>query len=113
MKGKVFVVIGFTIIVICCVIGVLYRLENYEEIYFTKIDNTKVEKLSASDDMQYEYTLPCYNKKGKNKELKFKTSRELKEGAYLLLEVRSLGVHKWEEVSYNDLPESVQKEIDS
>ena len=53
------------------------------------------------------------NKKGKNKELKFKTSRELKEGAYLLLEVRSLGVHKWEEVSYNDLPESVHKEIDS
>lgn len=112
MKGKVFVVIGFTLIAICCVIGILYRLENYEEIYFTKIDNAKVEKLSASDDMKYEYTLDCYNKKGKQKELNFKTSRELKEGAYILLEVRSLGVHKWEEVSYSDLPQAVQEKID-
>ena len=113
MKGKVFVVIGFTIIVICCVIAGLYRLQNYEEVYFTKIDNTKAEKLPASDDMKYEYTLDCYNKKGKKKEFKFKTSRELKEDAYLLLEVRSFGVHKWEEVAYNDLPQAVQEKFDS
>ena len=112
MKGKVFVVIGFTIIVICCVIAGLYRLENYEEVYFTKIDNTKAEKLPTSDDMKYEYTLDCYNNKGKKKQLKFKTSRELKENAYLLLSVRSFGVHKWEEITYNDLPQAVQEEID-
>jgi len=43
--------------------------------------------------------------------LSFKTSRQLKEGAYLRLQVRSFGVHAWEEVSYDDLPEKVQNKI--
>ena len=46
---------------------------------------------------------------GKIKELKFKTSRELRENAYLKLEVMLLtGVHSWEEVQYNELPDKVK-----
>ena len=60
--------------------------------------------------MKYEYTLDCYNENGKKKELKFKTSRELREDAYLLLEVRVLGVHTWKEVQYSELPEKVQNQ---
>ena len=82
--------------------------ENYESAYFTQIDNTKIEKLSSTDDMKYKYTLECYNEKGKKKELKFKTSRELKEDAFLKLEVKTLGVHSWEEVQYDELPKKVQ-----
>lgn len=58
--------------------------------------------------MKYEYTLDCYNEKENKKEMKSKTSRELKEGAFLKLEVKTFGVHNWEEVQYGELPEKVQ-----
>lgn len=73
------------------------------------IDNTKIEKVSSNDDMKYKYTLKCYKENGKEKEITFKTSRELREDAYLKLEVRSIGgVNAWEEVQYNELPEKVK-----
>ena len=62
----------------------------------------------ALRNMKYQYTLDCYNENGKKRELKFKTSRELKEDAFLKLEVKTFGVHSWEEVQYNELPEKVQ-----
>ena len=58
--------------------------------------------------MKYEYTLKSYNEHGSEKELKFKTSRELKERAFLKLEVKVFGVHSWEEVSYDELPDKVK-----
>lgn len=90
-------------------VGCLYNLENYEKVYYSKIDNTRLEELPTKDDLKYEYTLDCYDQNGKKKELTFKTLRELKDGAYVLLEVRSLGVHKWEEVQYHELPQKVQE----
>lgn len=59
--------------------------------------------------MKYQYTLTSYNEKGHSKKLKFKTSRELKENAYILLDVRISGVHSWEEVEYRELPSEVKK----
>ena len=45
----------------------------------------------------------------KKKEIKFKTSRELKEDSYLKLEVMvTRGVKTWEEVQANELPEKVK-----
>lgn len=45
----------------------------------------------------------------KKKSLSFKTSRELREGAYLKLEVMPVrGVIGWEEVQYDGLPETVK-----
>lgn len=85
-----------------------YFLEFYQTVYYTKIDNTRIEKLSTTDDMKYQYGLDCYNEKGKKKEITFKTSRELREDAYLSLVVKATGVNKWEEVQYNDLPEKVK-----
>ncbi len=110
MTGKIFVVVGTIGFIICCVIG-LYRLENYNAIYYTKVDNKKVEELSTTDDMKYEYTLPCYSKNGRRKKLKFKTKRELREGAYLSLEVRSLGVYSWKEIQVDELPEKVKRKL--
>lgn len=85
-----------------------YFFEFYQCVYYTKIDNTRIEKLSTTDDMKYEYCLDCYNEKGKKKEIKFKTSRELREDAYLSLLVKATGVNKWEEIQYNELPEKVK-----
>ena len=90
------------------VIG-LRHFENDEKIYYSQIDNEKMTDLDTKNDLKYEYTLDCYDKNGKKKELTFKTVRELKQDAYVLLEVRSLGVHKWEEVQFDELPEKVQE----
>lgn len=99
--------IASLIAIIICIAG-CYFLENHEDVFYTQIDNSKIVALSATDSMNFEYTLDCYNEKGKKKELKFKTSRELREDAYIMLKVRVMGVHSWEEVDYKSLPEKVK-----
>ena len=50
-----------------------------------------------------------FSENGKKKEIKFRTSRELKEDSYLKLEVMvTRGVKTWEEVQANELPEKVK-----
>lgn len=108
LKEKLPMIIAIIAVIAICGVAV-YFMEFHQEVYYTQIDNTKIEKLSISDDMKYEYTLDCYNENGKKKEIKFKTSRELREDAYLKLEVMIVtGVHAWEEVQYNELPEKVK-----
>ena len=99
------------IIVAVLILGLAYYFLCVKEVvYYTQIDNTKIEKVSATDDMTYQYTLDCYNENGKKKEIQFKTSRELREDAYLMLEViNATGVHAWKEVQYDELPSTVQE----
>lgn len=107
IKEKLPIIIAVIVAISICFVA-FYFLENYESVYYTQIDNSKIEKTSNTDDMKYEYTLDSYNKKGYKKEIKFKTSRELKEDAFLMLELRTFGVHSWKEVQYNELPENVK-----
>lgn len=108
IKGKLPIVIGIIVfLALCC--GAYYFLFYQSSAYYTQIDNTKVERINASDDMKYEYTLICYDKNGKEKEIKFKTSRELREDAYLeLTYMMTRGVSNWKEVQYDKLPDKVQ-----
>ena len=107
-KEKLPIIIA-VIIMIALAVGAYYFLVVHKEIYYTQIDNTKIEEVSATDDMKYEYTLTAYNKNGKEKEVKFKTSRELREGAYLELDVMQMrGVINWREVQKEDLPDGVK-----
>lgn len=107
-KEKLPIIIA-VIIMIALAVGAYYFLVVHKEIYYTQIDNTKIEEVSATDDMKYEYTLTAYNKNGKEKEVQFKTSRELREGAYLELEVMQFrGVYGWKEVQIDDLPKDVK-----
>ena len=98
-----------SVIATAVIIGIiygLYFLATYigskniiKEEEWKKIDNTKIEEVSGNDDMKYQYTLTAYDKNGKAKEIQFKTSRELREGAYLELDVMSIrGVIDWREV---------------
>ena len=107
IKEKIPMIIAVIVAMAICV-AVFYFLENYESVYYTQIDNSKIARISSTDDMKYEYTLDSYNKNGKKKEIKFKTSRELREGAYLILEVKTFGVHSWKEVQANEMPERVK-----
>lgn len=109
IKEKMPIMITAIIALVICGLA-CYFFENYQSVYYTQVDNAKVERISASDDMKYEYTLDCYNEKGKKKNLKFKTSRELREGAYLALEIKTLGVHSWKEVQEDELPEKVREQ---
>ena len=48
---------------------------------------------------------------GKSKEITFQTTRELREDAYLKLKVMmTRGVVNWEEVQFDEMPESVQEQ---
>lgn len=108
LKEKLSIIVIVAVAIAICGIAIYY-MEISESIYYTQIDNTKIQKISTSDDMKYQYTLKCYNENGKEKELTFKTSRELRESAYLKLEVKMVsGVHSWEEVQHNELPEKVR-----
>ncbi len=110
ISEKIPMILVGIIAVIVCIVALIF-FENYDEIYYTKVDNTKIEKLSTSDDMKYEYTLDCYNENGNKKEIKFKTTRQLREQAYLKLEVKTFGVHSWSEVQIEELPEKVKDKI--
>lgn len=43
MKGKIVIVLGVILVLVCCGVGTLHFMENYEAVYYSKIDNTKVE----------------------------------------------------------------------
>ena len=64
-KEKIPMIIA-VIIVIALVAGAYYFLVIHKDLYYTKIDNTKIEEISTTDDMKYEYTLTAYNKNGKS-----------------------------------------------
>lgn len=86
--------------------------------YYGQIDNSKMERagskggvinFSGNGNMDYSYTLLCYNEDGKGKDITFGTSKELKEGAFIRLNVMPIrGVLEWSEVQYEELPAAVQ-----
>lgn len=108
IKEKIPFIIGITILIALCIFAYYVICEQVYE-YYTKIDNSKIQTLPATEDMNYEYTLTCYTEQGKSREIKFKTSRQLREGAYLKLEFLNIaGVRNWEEVQLEELPEKVR-----
>lgn len=108
IKEKLPVVIGIIIFLILCGVA-FYYLFIGQTVYYTQIDNTKIVEPDVPDDMKYEYTLDCYKENGKKKTLRFKTSRELREDAFLIIEYMEItGVHSWAKVQYDELPKKVQ-----
>lgn len=75
---------------------------------YAQIDNARVHD-SGDSDMPFEYTLTAYDERGRSEEVTFKTTRELRDGAYLMLRVLPIrGVVSWEEVQPQDLPQACQ-----
>lgn len=108
VRSKLIIGFGLVFLIICFFV-VFWLLFYQKSIYYTKIDNEKV-RVVDSGDMRYEYILDSYNENGRLKEVTFKTSRKLKKGAYLKLELMmTRGVKTWEEVPYKKLPSKVKK----
>lgn len=84
--------------------------------YYSQIDNTKIAQQTSdggvidfTGGLPYSYTLTAYDEDGEEKEITFGASRELKEGAFIRLTAAPVrGVTAWEEVQYEELPETVQ-----
>ena len=86
IKEKIPMIIAVIVAIALC--GVAYYFLVYQQSnYYTQIDNSKIASIPETGGMKYEYTLDCYSENGKKKEIKFRTSRELKEDSYLKLEV--------------------------
>lgn len=109
IKDKLPVTLGF--IGFLLVFATMYYLFVFQsQDYYMRVDNTQVRQLSSTDNMKYEYQLIAYDKKGKPKKINFKTSKILKDGAYLQLEIMiTRGVKNWWEVQFDDLPPKVQE----
>lgn len=118
MKKQVKIIIGVAAAVLVALIGFcVWFLSGFGSTeYYTQIDNTKVEQvetnggvISLKGNLPYSYTLTSYDEKGKEREITFGTSRELREGAYIRLTVMPIrGVLDWSEVQYDELPATVQ-----
>lgn len=108
LKNKIGIFIA-TLVGAVAILSAGYFLFFHKTNYWVQIDNANVSQLSVTE---YEYELQAYNSHGESKEIKFKANKELRENAYLRLEVISTrGVYYWEEVSYDELPEDVRKNI--
>lgn len=117
-KKKVFAGIAIATIVVVGMIsfGMCFFSGSGSTYYYTRIDNSKIEQndskggvINLSGGLEYSYTLPAYNENGKEKDVRFGASRELREGAFLRLTVTPVrGVLEWSEVQYEELPAAVQ-----
>ena len=59
--------------------------------------------------LDYSYTLPAFNDSGEEKDITFNTSKELRDGAFIRLEVVPIrGVIAWAEIQHEDMPSIVQ-----
>lgn len=105
IKSKIFAGVAVIVFVILCVIG--YRAVFVDAThYYTKIDNSAVKQLKPNE---YEYRLTAYDEHGKMTSVTFKANKELREDAYLELDVMFLrGVVNWREVQPDQLPQDIQ-----
>lgn len=107
-KEKIIIGLCIVIFIGLCIFIYKYTFIN-SKIYYTKIDNTKVERISIE---KYEYNLKGYDKDGESKDLKFETTRELRDTAYLKVECMLFrGVISWSEVELEDIPEKAGSKL--
>lgn len=117
-KKKVFAGVAIVAIIVVGIISfcMWFFSGSGSTYYYTQIDNSKIEQneskggvINLSGGLEYSYTLPAYNEKGKEKDIRFGASRELREGAFIRLTVTPVrGVLEWSEVQYEELPGAVQ-----
>ena len=113
---KKLISIGVTAVIIAAIACFGIKFYSDGSYYYTQIDNSKVEQIEShggvvdfTGGMSYAYTLVAYNEKGKEKTIEFGTEKELKEGAFICLTIKSVqGVVDWKEVRYDELPTEVQ-----
>ena len=93
------------VIIIIAMLGLFYLTFYTESTYYTQIDNTRIVDITPRGGMYYRYELTAWDEKGSERPLTFETSRILRDGAYLRVEVAPLrGVTDWTEIQPDDVP---------
>lgn len=88
--------------------------------YYVKIDNARISKNESSGGVinfksgePYLYKLEAANAAGDRAEIEFGTSRELRQDAFLKLDLQPIrGVVGWSEVSEDELPAKAAEALD-
>lgn len=117
MKKKILPVTGMLILILACFSFCLFAGTG-STCYYSRIDNSRIVQggprrgvIDLKGGMDYYYTLPSYDENGREQDLTFGTSRQLREGAFIrLTAVPIRGVTEWSEVQYEELPEAVQSQ---
>ncbi len=78
MKVKILAVVLLILVLAAGAFVLLNHMENYNEFFYTKVDNSRVKELNvrADEEMKFEYSLDCCDESGKKRELKFKPGAE-------------------------------------
>ncbi|PGW63840.1 hypothetical protein COE26_28745 [Bacillus cereus] len=85
--------------------------------YYVQITTDGKEGVSKSMDgkvmgKEYEYTLPGFDKEGKEKELEFMGQKNLRKEAFLrVYHSEKKGVTAWEEVQEDELPKKAKEKL--
>lgn len=105
IKSKIFAGVAAVVFILICIIG--YRAIFVDSThYYTQIGNSTVKQLKNDE---YEYNLTAYDEHGKMTKVTFKTRKELREDAYLELDIMFLrGVVNWREIQLDELPLDVK-----
>lgn len=108
IKSKIFAVAAIVVLILLCIVG--YRAICVDSThYYVKVDNSAVKQLKNNE---YEYHLTAYDEHGKMTEITFKAGKELRENAYLELDMMLLrGVVNWREVQSDELPLDVRPRL--
>jgi len=108
IKSKIFAGAAVIVVILLCVIG--YRAIFVDSAhYYVQIDNSEVKQLKSNE---YEYNLTAYDEHGKMTKITFKAGKELREDAYLELDVMLLrGVVNWREIQSDELPLDVRPRL--
>lgn len=110
VTGAIVIMMCFICFCICMISGI------GKTYYYLQIDNAHIEQTNADGGvidfdgkLEYSYYLTAYHESGNKKNIRFGTSRKLKEGAFIQLTVMPIrGVIEWREIQYNELPINVQ-----
>ncbi len=114
--GRTAAAIGF-VIAIGLIAGLVFTftyLTNTENAqpYYTRIENAHAEETPGGSGGNYMYTLACFGENGQERELMFGAGRQLREGAFLQLDVMHLrGVVSWAEVDESELPPAAARAL--
>ena len=121
-KGKTAVIT--TVVIIAALAVVLFGLATQTNLllfgdYYVKIDNAQLSQNDAEGGVihlessePYVYELDAINEAGDTAKIEFGVSRELRQDAYLKLELQPIrGVVTWSEVSADELPPKAAKAL--
>lgn len=120
MKKVTVIVIVSIIAAVTAIVFALIKIADWSggSSYYTQITNRSVEINENGRDgvvdfkggLPYKYSLPAFSEQGEKRIISFGASRELREGAYIRLTVMPIrGVTRWEEVHFEDLPDTVKE----